>query len=905
VTTPYKAWARQYLALGWSPIPLNLRSKDPVPEGYTGAKAGDRYVTAEEVRAWTQPRAVVHVGKLAYPPGNIALRLPKDIIGLDVDAHSGKAGAATYKRAVAEWGTLPPTWKSSSKAGSPLSGIYLYRVPEGLAWPGNLGKAAKAWGITDGGGVASNGSASGAPPVTGGIDLIRWDHRYMVVGPSQHDKAPFAEYFWVTPDGRTIRLPWKPEDVDDLDPNAEFELPSPDEIPDMPDGWVSGLTEGRQWASSGSVGPDGAPTADEVREWAATRDRRSVGGAYASGICPQLERTLTRHLAVIRTAGEDGGAHDGCRDAVWAVMGDSASGHYGVAKALGRIKAAFLEAVKVRRSERQAKLEFWRILRDGAGKIINEYTDEDGGETYEEEDPCSQLATAGRGARDNHGNANDGGGGNNSGSGTGRGSGGLDEGVGRKGRGSSAFDFKQDDIGNAQRLRRHLGGEDLDAIWCGPLGGWHVWQADDGLWRPDPEGIQMLAETMDMVRAMDAEANFIEKDDIRLKFIGFISKSSNIDKMNAAIKGLRSLKGVAVDGERFDANMNVLHVANGVVELKMDGTGFRDVDRKDYFRYSTGVRYVPGAQHELWEKFLDRFLPDPGIRAWAQKLAGYSLQGENPARALIICKGKTSTGKTTFAEALRTALGGYASTFNLSLFRASQDERPRVDVLEALPKRFIMAEEVSSAWHLHADQVKRATGNGMWEARGVYGKGYISRVPAFTPWIATNNTPTIDGADPALMRRLRNIPFTQQVSQDEEDGLYKSKLRAPEVLEAILAWAVAGWQLWLADESLTDMPDSVLEQLAEIGDTINDFSEMIAEVFDRDPVAATPFDDLYEVYQTWCATNDVGEKDRLHKVAFGRKLTQAGYPIDRTYIDGKQVRVRVGIRVKQGSVTLR
>lgn len=888
MSTPYKAWAKHYLALGWSPIPLNLRSKDPVPEGYTGAKAGDRYVTAEEVRAWTQPRAIVHVGKLAYPPGNIALRLPKDILGIDVDAHSGKAGSATYRRALEEWGPLPPTWKSSSKAGSPLSGIYLYRVPEGLAWPGNLGKAAKAWGTS--GAEADGAGGSGRADATGGVDLIRWDHRYMVVGPSQHDKAPHAEYFWVTPDGRTIRLPWRPEEIEELDALVaaggsapEFELPSPDEIPDLPDGWVAGLTEGRQWASSGSIGPDGAPTAEEVREWAANRDRRSVGGAYVSGVCPALERTLDRHLTSIRTAGAEGGAHDAARDAIWAVMGDSASGHYGVGKAIGRIKAAFLEAVKARRSERQAKLEFWRILRDGAGKIINEYTDESGGETYEEEDPCSALATAGGGARTR---------------------GGLDEGVGRKGKGSSAFDFKQDDIGNAQRLRRHLGGDDVDAIWCGPYGGWHVWQQDEGLWKPDPEGIQMLAEAMDMVRAMDSEASYIEKDDIRLKFLGFISKSSNVDKMNSAIKAMRSLKGVAVDGDVFDREMSALHVSNGVIDLKMDGVQFRQADRKDYFRYSTGVRYIPGAQHELWEKFLDRFLPDPDIRKWAQKIAAYSLQGENPARALVICKGKTSTGKTTFAEALRTALGGYASTFNLSLFRASQDERPRVDVLEALPRRLIMAEEVSSAWHLHADQVKRATGNGMWEARGLYGKGYISRVPAFTPWIATNNTPTIEGSDPALMRRIRNIPFTQQVSQDEEDGLYKSKLRAPEVLEAILAWAVAGWELWLADESLTDMPDAVSAQLAEIGDTINDFQEMMADLFDRDATAVTPADSLYDAYTTWCVSNDVEGKDRLNKNAFGRKLTQAGYARDNIRIDGEMTRVRYGVRLKGKPVKL-
>lgn len=890
---------------------MMIRSKDPVPTKYTGANG--EYVTAQDVRGWCAPRAMISVGKLSYPPGNVALRLPKDLVGIDVDAHSGKAGGAVLAEAEKRWGRLPPTWKATSRLGSPQSGIRLYRVPEGLAWPGGLNKIAQELGFER----------------TGGIELIRWDHRYMMVAPSTNPDANGAPYVWVSPDGEVITLPWGEhlesirrqvtearQLIDSMDGTADsgtlaesrlldFDLPSPDECADMPESWVTGLTEGRSWAGAELAGEE--VSIEDLKAWVADRDSRPVGGAYVSGVCPAMDRTIGKHILAIRRAGDDGGAHDAALEGAWAVMGDAAEGHYGVERALVRLKEAFLEAVKDRRGNgadgvRRARGEWTRMVRRGASKIISEYTNDDGSTEFADEDLCASVATQARSGRgDASGSDGDAhtatGGGANAGGATGSSVGGDPPRRGRRKAGSAAFDFERNDRGNAQRLLRHTAGE---AVWCGPLGGWHLYDNGEGLWKPDLEAIQMTAEMMDVCDGMREEAAFIENEKHQVEFLKFVSGSANIGKLESAIKAMRALKGVNVEGERFDLNMNLLHCKDVTVELTMQGVTTRPTRREDWFRLTTGINYRAGATHELWDKFLDRFLPDPEVRKWAQKLAGYSLQGENPARVLVVCKGKTSTGKTTFAEAIRTALGGYASTFNLSLFRASQDERPRVDVIEALPKRLVMAEEVSSAWHLHADQVKRATGNGMWEARGLYGKGYINRVPSFTPWIATNNTPTIEGADAALMRRLRNIPFLEQVSQAEEDGLYKAKLRQPEVLEAILAWAITGWELWLDDEPLTDMPASVLGQLAELGDEINDFAEMVAECFNRDPACTSTFESLWSRYETWALEHSVPERERLSKNKFGRKLTEMGFQNETAWVPdiAKMAKVRRGISLK-------
>jgi hypothetical protein len=56
--------------------------KWPPLEGYTGHDGA--YPSEADCHAWAQ----------AHPDGNLALRLPPDVIGIDVDDHSGKNGGA-------------------------------------------------------------------------------------------------------------------------------------------------------------------------------------------------------------------------------------------------------------------------------------------------------------------------------------------------------------------------------------------------------------------------------------------------------------------------------------------------------------------------------------------------------------------------------------------------------------------------------------------------------------------------------------------------------------------------------------------------------------------------------------------------------------------------------------------
>lgn len=175
--------AAEYHKAGWHPIELPAGAKGPPPEGRTGYGGSD--MTAEEIDA-------------AGWMGNLGLRMPTDVIGLDVDVY--RNGDATLNELLARCGPLPPTWISHSGRNDG-SGIRFYRVPPGLAWVAGLA----------------------------GLDIIQRGHRYAAVFPSQH------------PDGRPYA--W----ADQIEATTQPEgLPAVEELPELPWAWIAELSRAGQ-----------------------------------------------------------------------------------------------------------------------------------------------------------------------------------------------------------------------------------------------------------------------------------------------------------------------------------------------------------------------------------------------------------------------------------------------------------------------------------------------------------------------------------------------------------------------------------------------------------------------------------------------------------------------------------
>lgn len=167
-----------YRKAGWlGVLPLDPGTKWPPPKGYTGRDGN--YPDGRQIFEWATQRAL----------HGLALRLPRGVVGVDVDEYDSKHGARTLADLEARYGPLPATWSSTSRGADQPSRIHLYRCPEDLILPGAPGPA---------------------------IEFIQHHHRYTVAWPTVVDGR---QYRWYDPDGRPMSRPprlnelaWLPED---------------------------------------------------------------------------------------------------------------------------------------------------------------------------------------------------------------------------------------------------------------------------------------------------------------------------------------------------------------------------------------------------------------------------------------------------------------------------------------------------------------------------------------------------------------------------------------------------------------------------------------------------------------------------------------------------------------------
>jgi hypothetical protein len=301
MTGPYAATALSYWSQGWQGIlPLPVADKYPPPKGYTGATAP--FPSYADVYAWCEGDE---------GNGNIGIRLPRSVLGIDVDAYAGKVGADTLARLFSEYGPLPQTWRLSSRADG-ISGIYLFRVPDNMQWPGEAGPH---------------------------VELIQYRHRYAVAWPSVHPNG--AMYRW----WQGAALVGQP--------------PAPQELPELPEAWIRNLTRGQLAVDIDKLSADDGA----VSAWLSQ---------HTGTMCSEVAHSFVR---VIERLKENHSRHDTMARGVMRLVHLGAEGHLGATIAIGLVQQAFLAVVTFgdgARSHSSAQGEYDRALAGAVGVALGE-----------------------------------------------------------------------------------------------------------------------------------------------------------------------------------------------------------------------------------------------------------------------------------------------------------------------------------------------------------------------------------------------------------------------------------------------------------------------------------------------------------------------------------------------------
>ena len=265
---PYGQAALLYYQRGWADVfPVGTDqhplSKSPVPKGVTGYDAPP--IGWERIKLGTQQER--------FARRNLGLRMPRPVIGLDVDEYADHAGGATLAAAEAVLGKLPVTYRNTAR-GRGDSGHRFYRTGLGrVAIPGAEEILAKAYGPN--------------------IEILHYGRRYAVAWPSLNPDNNLAPYRWYAPGGEVLDGP--PPRVIDL--------------PLLPLAWRDLLTApidspAAQRTSGENMRAETPVEADEGWDAAGKLIRRSVAENHTIN---QLHNVLTmRNGTVNKTLGGAG-----------------------------------------------------------------------------------------------------------------------------------------------------------------------------------------------------------------------------------------------------------------------------------------------------------------------------------------------------------------------------------------------------------------------------------------------------------------------------------------------------------------------------------------------------------------------------------------------------------------------
>lgn len=432
-----------------------------------------------------------------------------------------------------------------------------------------------------------------------------------------------------------------------------------------------------------------------------------------------------------------------------------------------------------------------------------------------------------------------------------------------------------------------------------PAMGWLEW--DERRWAPDPEDKRAMRRAKDTMIAMALEARATPKldpDDHK-----FVDRSQSPAAWKAALAAASLYAPIATSFDAFDDGRDApkghetrFNVANGTIDLET--SALRPHRREDMITKIAHVAFGPASTSEIWTTFLARSQPDPELRAFLQRLAGYWLYGGVLDEVFPIFWGQGGNGKGTFLDTVRRAMGEYAGVVPEDVL-ISQHQKPHpTGLMTFRGLRLAVASETNETDTLALATLKRLTGGDAIRARFI-GEDFIEFEPTHKIVLMTNPRPKLGGnVSASLRRRIFFVPWEvifEAGAVGTDTGL-KARLSEPASLSAVLAWQLEGYRLWRAHG--LSPPPAVLAATSDFLRDEDTIASFVEERCDLAPEHSVGADDLYKGYKVYC--KDVGETSVLRhqefKPAFlGKGLVKAAEVRWERHKDGRRYH---GVRLR-------
>jgi putative DNA primase/helicase len=319
--------------------------------------------------------------------------------------------------------------------------------------------------------------------------------------------------------------------------------------------------------------------------------------------------------------------------------------------------------------------------------------------------------------------------------------------------------------------------------------------------------------------------------------------------IEAVLKEVQALPGVAIAASDLDANPDLLACRNGTVNLR---TGeLKEADPADLLTKALAIDYVPDAPAARWNQFLEECFPDaPEMVPYLRRLVGYGVTGYATEQCYVMLHGRGGNGKSVFTSAIYDVFAPITANVGIETFLAGgtgDSSASSPDVAALRGARLVLTSEAETGARMAEAKIKRLTGGDPVTARHLYREPFTF-YPSFLLMLSTNAVPEVRDNSDGIWRRVKILEWRQQFTGNRKDTRLGQKLAAER--EGILAWAVQGAKEWFASGGLGE-PREVTATVEAARSDADKLLEFYPGVIVNDEDAWISRSDLYAVYREW------------------------------------------------------
>jgi putative DNA primase/helicase len=349
--------------------------------------------------------------------------------------------------------------------------------------------------------------------------------------------------------------------------------------------------------------------------------------------------------------------------------------------------------------------------------------------------------------------------------------------------------------------------------WVPEWKSWILWDGDKGVWIEDKScGIFGLVGNWVRTWTGKKRKVVVPEDDIWNEKLGkWLISSENLYKIEAIARLAKGKMVTRVDG--LDSHLWKLNLKNCVVDLL---TGLPEKHSPEFLMTKTSpVNYIKNSTIEElcpnYIKFLNEVMCGrEDATLYMQKIMGSCMVGQILDRAFYIWAGKGKNGKTTLANTWMNCLGRqYAVKMPFAAFTKSRfDDGKGVtpDLHHLKGARLAVASEGEENQQLSMSKLKEMTGKSMLSVNPK-NKDQYDFLPEATIVLDTNEIPSFNSTDMAIMDRLIVVPFDYRIEKGNVRRDLDEVLK--QELDGIFMWGLRGCERW-QKEGMDGLPKCVV-----------------------------------------------------------------------------------------------